>query len=260
MRNEALWVSVMLVVGCGPAPVDTPGRFGEVTSAVVIVNPVINQGSTTSVTTGAVRSGVTFQAADLPESETDETGLALVEGLPTGSVPLAFPDGTVSLQVIQEQELYDVVVAVRDGAVQHVIDPVRYPIGGETRILEEGASISEAVGSDSAIILLAPGTYRGDFEITSEGVLIFGAWSPEEGPLSIIEGNVTVRGGGVRMRGVKVTGKVTSAANNFSLSFSDIGSASITGNGVSLIRNRFTAGSATVPSSSSVLVDNVGIP
>ena len=94
----------------------------------------------------------------------------------------------------------------------------------------------------------------------SDGVLIFGAWSPTEGPLSIIEGNVTVLGGGNRIRGVKITGRLTSSANGFSAAFNDVGSATITGNAVSLLRNRFTMGSASVPSSNAVLVDNGGIP
>jgi hypothetical protein len=30
-----------MVLGCGDDPPQSPGRFGEVTSAVVVVNPVI---------------------------------------------------------------------------------------------------------------------------------------------------------------------------------------------------------------------------
>jgi len=71
---------------------------------------------------------------------------------------------------------------------------------------------------------------------------------------------VTVLGGANRMRGVKVTSRLTRNANNFSAAFSDLTSATITGNGVTLLRNRFTAGQATVPSSNAVLVDNTGIP
>lgn len=249
----------MVLAGCGePTPVT--GRFGEVTSAVVVVNPVINQGSTTTVESGPARSGVSFKAADLEPVQTDPTGLALVEDLPTGTVKLDFNPGTYSFQVAQEKELYDVVVAYRDGTVQQIIPPVRYPIGGTVVEVEPGDDIARAAASDNTIIVLAPGTYPGNFELRAAGVLIFGAWSPEDGPLSIIEGNVTVLGGGNRMRGVKINGRLTSNANNLSVSFSDIASATITGNGVSLLRNRFTSGQATVPSSNAVLVDNTGIP
>ncbi|WP_395823849.1 hypothetical protein [Archangium minus] len=253
-------LTVLLLAGCGSDPTPVTGRFGEVTSAVVVVNPVINQGSTTTVAVGPDRSGVRFKAADLDPVQTDSTGLALVEELPTGTVELDFDPGTYSFQVFQEKELYDVVVAYRDGTVQQIIPPVRYPIGGTVVELEPGGDIAQAAASDNTIIMLAPGTYPGNFELRNAGVLIFGAWSPEEGPLSIIEGNVTVLGGSNRMRGVKINGRLSSNANNLSVSFSDIASATISGNGVSLLRNRFTAGQATVPSSNAVLVDNTGIP
>jgi hypothetical protein len=249
----------LAMAGCG-APTPVTGRFGEVTSAVVVVNPVINQGSTTTVTPGSERSAVRFKAANLGPVATDPTGLALVEELPTGTVQLDFNPGTYSFQVAQEKELYDVVVAYRDGTVQPLFPPVRYPIGGQVVEVAPGGNIAQAAASDGTIIVLGPGTYPGNFELRSEGVLIFGAWSPKEGPLSVIEGNVTVLGGSNRMRGVKINGRLTSNANTLSVAFSDIASATITGNGVTLLRNRFTAGQATVPSSSAVLVDNTGIP
>jgi hypothetical protein len=252
-------VCALMVLGCGDDPPQSPGRFGEVTSAVVVVNPVINQGSTTSVASGTERSGVAFKAANR-EGLTDSTGLALVEDLPTGTVELNFDPGTYSFQVLQEKELYDVVLSYKDGTVQPLFPPVRYPIGGNVVMVEPGQSIAEAAASDGTIIMLKPGTYPGNFELRAAGVLIFGAWSTLEGPLSIIEGNVTVLGGSNRMRGVKINGRLSSNANSFSAAFSDIASASISGNGVSLVRNRFTLGQATVPSSNAVLVDNMGIP
>ncbi|WP_153904235.1 hypothetical protein [Myxococcus sp. AB056] len=256
----AVVVTGLAMVGCGEDTPRSPGHFGEVTSAVVVVNPIINEGSTTSVSPGGDRSGVEFQAEDLPTSKTDSTGLALVEKLPTGSVTLGFDPGTFSFQVVQEKELYDVVLSYRDGVVQPLFPPVRYPIGGEVVVVEPGGSIAQAAAADDTIILLKEGTYPGNIELRAEGVLIFGAWSPTKGSLSVIEGNVTVLGGANRMRGVKVNGRVTSNANGFSLAFSDIANATITGNDVTLLRNHFTAGQANVPSSSAVLVDNTGIP
>jgi hypothetical protein len=262
MGRAALVAWVALAAACNDDDgIDGPaGRFGEVTSAVVIVNPVINQGSTTSVVPGSARASVRVQAADGPTQRTDASGLALLEDIPTGAVPLQLEQGSYTLQVVQERELYDVVLAVRDGAVEPVLPSVRYPLGGTVVRLEPGESIAQAAAADGTIVVLQPGTYPGNFELPAEGVLIFGAWDPVEGQLSTIEGDVTVRGGGIRMRGVNVTGRLTSAANNFSLAFSRVGSATITGNGVSLLRNTFVAGQATVPSSSAVLVDNVGIP
>jgi hypothetical protein len=203
---------------------------------------------------------VDFEAAGRVKGLTDSTGLALVEDLPTGTVELDFDPGTYSFQVVQEKELYDVVLSYKDGTVQALFPPVRYPISGTVVEVEPGQSIAQAAASDNTIIVLKPGTYPGNFELRAANVLIFGAWSTLEGPLSTIDGNATVLGGGNRMRGVKITGRLSSNANNFSAAFSDIASASVSGNGVSLLRNRFTAGQATVPSSNAVLVDNTGIP
>jgi hypothetical protein len=262
MIRRLLAVAVALVlVACGDdAPPPVVGRFGEVTSAVVVINPVINRGSTTSVAVGTERGDVAFTAADLDPVRTDATGMALVEELPTGAVTLDFDPGTYTFQVVQPKELYDVVLAYRNGTLQEVFPPVRYPLGGQVVTVEPGGSIAQAAASDDTIIVLKEGTYPGNFELRASRVLIFGAWSPTEGPKSLIDGNVTVLGGGNRMRGVKIGGRLTSNANNLSVAFSDIASASITGNGVSLLRNRFTQGQASVPSSNAVLVDNSGIP
>ncbi|MCP3137919.1 hypothetical protein [Pyxidicoccus xibeiensis] len=66
-RWSAAVLVALTLVGCGEdEPPPSPGRFGEVTSAVVLVNPVINQASTTSVVTGSERADVEFQAEDLP--------------------------------------------------------------------------------------------------------------------------------------------------------------------------------------------------
>jgi len=203
---------------------------------------------------------VEISAGDLSPVRTDPTGLAVIAGLPTGQVPVEFATGSLSLNVAQEAELYDLVVSVREDGVDYIVPPIRYPIGDNVIVLEEGESISAAAEVDGAIILLSPGVYSENVELRSDAVLIFGAWSDEEGPRSIIEGNVSVFGGGNRIRGIDIRGELTSAANDFALSFSKVGSATITGNGVTLIRNTFTAGQARVPSSSAVLVDNVGIP
>ncbi len=239
--------------------VPVANRFGEVTSAVVIVNPVINQGSATTVTSGTQRGNVAVQAGSMVPVSTDATGLAVLEAIPTGAVPLKFSTGNISLNVVQPKELYDVVVSVKDNGVQEVISAVRYPIGGQVIVLAPGANISQAAAVDNAIIYLAKGVYPGDVEVRGTGVLIFGEWSPVDGQLSAIEGNLTVQGTGSRLRGLKVNGKITASANAFSAAFCHFGDAAITGNGNSLIRNTFTGSQVTVPSSSAVLVDNVGI-
>ena len=261
MRTAISLIFILLATtACGNRGDGPPGRFGEVTSAVVIVNPVINQGSTTTTNPGPNRAEVPFDVTGVGRVWTDDTGLALVEDLPTGEIVLEFDPGEVTFNVAQPRELYDVVVAVNAQGANHVLPPVRYPIGGEVVHLRAGGDIPAAAGEDGTIVFLEPGTYPGGFEIRAQNVLVFGAWSAEDGPLSIIEGDVTVRGGNGRFRGLRIEGRITSAANGFSMAFSEVDGANITGNGVTLIRNRFIDGGATVPSSNAVLVDNEGIP
>lgn len=247
-----------LLCACAPPLPTTPGRFGEITSAIVVVNPVINQGSSTAVTTGMARAGIPVRADDAAPVPTDSGGLALLEGLPKREVAIRVEGASVALDVIQDKDLYDVVVAWDGSTLRHVIPPVRYPIGSVT-VVEPGGNLADALGSDDAIVVLKPGRYPGNLELRASRVLLFGAWSEDDGPLSVIDGDVTVQGGGNRIRGVKITGRLTSSANNFSAAFNDVASATVTGNGVSLLRNRFT-GTATVPSTNAVLIDNGGIP
>jgi hypothetical protein len=251
-------LSAALSCACAPPLPTTPGRFGEITSAIVVMNPVINQGSSTTVATGTARSGIPVRAGDAAAVPTDSGGLALLEGLPTGSVPIRVEGASVPLDVVQDKDLYDVVVAWDGSTLRHVIPPVRYPIGAVT-VVEPGGNLASALAADDAVVVLKPGTYSGNLELRASRVLLFGAWSEDDGPLSIIEGDVTVQGGGNRIRGVKITGRLTSSANNFSAAFNDVGSTTLTGNAVSLLRNRFT-GTATVPSTNAVLLDNGGLP
>lgn len=260
-RVLLLVASATSVTACGPRVPETPGGFGQLTSAVVLVNPVINEGSTTTGATGPVREGVAISSEGGTNAETDETGLAVVQRFTTGEATLTFDSGSVELSGVQERELYDVVVSYTESGVQLILPPVRYPIASaDITIVEAGGDIAAAASEDGAILLLEPGHFPGPIELRSEGVLIFGAWDPVDGPLSIIDGDVSVFGGNNRIRGVAVDGQITSAANGFSMAFSTVNGANITGNTVSLLRNEFIGGGVTVPSSSAVLVDNVGIP
>jgi hypothetical protein len=240
---------------------DTPGAFGDTTSAVIVVNPVINQGSSTTIESGSARSGIEIKVDGLPPVTTDSTGLAVVTGLPVAAaVPIIIGNDTVFFQVFQEHELYDVVVAYRDTVLQTIFPPVRYPIGGDIVILNPGDNISSFISDDSTIVLLKEGIYSGGFEIRAVGVLILGAWSPTEGPLSVIKDSIRVLGEHTRFRGVKIEGKITVRANYFEAAFCEFGSADILGDGIMLLRNTFTQGQAIVPSSSAILVDNINIP
>jgi len=240
---------------------DTPGAFGDTTSAVIIVNPVINQGSSTTIESGTVRSNIEIKVNGLPPVTTDESGLAVVTGVPVGTaVPIIIENDTIFFQVFQERELYDVVVAYKNSMLQTIFPSVRYPIGSEMVILNAGDSISNFISDDSTIVFLREGTYSGNFEVRAEGILIFGAWSATAGPLAVIKDSIIVLGEHTRIRGVKIAGKITVRANFFEAAFCEFGNADILGDGIMLLRNTFTQGQAIIPSSSAILVDNINIP
>lgn len=252
--------SLLVMMGCSnddETPIAGPVAlgFGEVTSAVVIVNPIINEGSSTTVTSGVVRQGVSIKPGDMDDVTTDVTGLSVIMGLPTGTVPLQFNVGSVDVNVIQDKELYDVIVSYKDN-VTEIIEEVRYPIGGAVLKIAPGQDLAGPFNTDNAIIVLEEGIYEGDYNIPAEGVLIFGAWDQTEGPKSVFTGNITVSGGGVRMRGIQNDGVLTVNANLYSAAFCVLHDADIKGNEVSLIRNIFNGTQVTVPSSSAVLLDN----
>ena len=235
--------------------------FGEETTAVVLVNPVINENSTTTVVPGSARAGIHVGiAGGGPATLTDDTGLAVLVDIPAGELELEVGDGVVLLDVREEGELYDVVVSLRDGEAEHIIPPVRYPIGGDIIELRDGDSLEDAI-DDDVVIFLGPGRYRSDFELRSENVLIFGSWDPVEGPLAILEDDFAVLGEPNRIRSIALEGTLTSRANQLSMAFSYLEGANLTGTGVSLLRNQFSDEAETVvPSSDAVLVDNDGIP
>jgi len=242
--------------------IDTPGDFGLTTSAVIVINPKINQGSSTNLVPGIQREGIAVRADTALPVTTDSNGLAILTGILVDSMlPIIFANAqdTLLLHVHREKELYDVVVSFKNNVVEKLFPAIRYPIGGEIIILDTTLKIVDSL-TDDAIIVLDSGIYKGNFEIRERGVLIFGAWDAEKGPLSVIDDNVFVYGGAVRMRGVKIQGKLTVRANDFEAAFCEFESADISGNGVMLLRNKFTVGQAIVPSSNAVLVDNENIP
>jgi hypothetical protein len=262
MRGASGIAACVLAVSCGDdgGGEGPPGDYGVTTNAVVVVNPVINQGSTTNVTVGPTRADIAITATGDASASTDATGLAVVRDLPTGAVTLTLPRGSTTFTVVQEKELYDVVVAHRDDGVEPLFPAVRYPIGANVVEVEPGGDIAAAAQANGTVVLLKPGRYPGGFELRAESVIVFGAWSAAEGPLSTIEGNVTPLGEGIRFRGLRIEGTLITTADDFSAAFCDIDDATITGVGVLLLRNTFVAGQATVPSSDAILVDNQGIP
>ena len=233
-------------------------NFGKNTSAVVVVNPVINEGSSTTVSSGSTRGGISVQVGELEAVSTDNTGLAVINGIPGGSQSLKFKDGSLNFNVVNQGELYDLIVSYTND-VAYIVPVVRYPIGGEVTMLKPGDDLTAAASNDNAVLFLEAGTYAGDVLVSGENVLIFGSWDPADGPKSILDGNLTFNGGSGRIRGLQVNQTITVNANSFSAAFSNFNDAELKGNSMVLLRNTFSGQSVVVPSSSAVLVDNVGI-
>ncbi len=76
----------------------------------------------------------------------------------------------------------------------------------------------------------------------------------------VIDGSVTVEGDKVRVRGVTVTGDLTTTGDKFGMSFSRVlGVTSVADGGGTLVRNAF-CGSVDVKGSGGIFLDNFGLP
>lgn len=254
----------ILLVSCDddtPVNPGSPGEFGLKTSLVVVVNPIINQGSSTTIVPGTQRSAIPIKAGTLPAVNTNSSGLAVITDISVNpALPVIFPSDTTYVNVVQAKELYDYVVSYKNGIIEEIFPAVRYQIGGQVVILDSTKNINDYVNLDNAIIVLEPGRFSGNINITATNVLIFGSTSDDGEALSIVQGTVSISGEAARIRGLNIQNTLTVNANNFEAAFCKMNSASIQGNNILLLRNIFTVGQATVSSSNSILVDNIGIP
>src|SRR5262249_18372417 len=115
------------------------------------------------------------------------------------------------------------------------------------------------------VILLSPGTYKGDVILQGANVLLFGDCGHDDnGPelITAIDGNLTLAGDNVRVRSLHVTGKVTIAGNNCSMAYCRVNDAEITGGSAILLGNGIVTGKVTASGdgSNAVLLDNVDTP
>jgi hypothetical protein len=238
------------------------------TAIVVVLNPVVNAGHATGTPSivGDARDAVRVEASPGTEDLTDATGLGVVGAAPGPTVVLlgeAEEPAEVALDVIAEGDVYDAAVGYDGVAGEYFeLTPIRYAVGepsGAIYIEPDTAigDIESTLESDDVIVVLRPGTYIGDLTIRGRGVLLFGEGFSESSV--VIEGSVAVMGEAVRLRGLTIAGDVTSAGNNFGMSFSEVrGSASITGNGGAFLRNVF-CGQVSIPTDNAALLDNYGL-
>jgi hypothetical protein len=99
---------------------------------VVVVNPVVNTGSTTPVpnTAGSDRAAIGLDAEPGGAGTTDSTGLAVVnEGLSAGALSLIFGQGSsLPFTIVSDGDVYDLAVAYDGNGVQAFDNfPIRFP-------------------------------------------------------------------------------------------------------------------------------------
>lgn len=240
---------------------------------MILVNPVINDGSGTTISSGTVREGVTVSSPGVQSVTTDAEGVAIIKNLPVGeAVPLKFSSGDVFINIVQEKELYDVVVSYNENGVQEIIEEVRYQIGGDVIVITpdmDNAAINAAIKGPGKVVYFTEGTYIGDIALTDRNVLIFGSYDEENSEFtSVIKGNINVSSEGVRLRGLIVTdnedtadvveGDIKLTGGDFSAAYCEFHNASMPGNMITLIHNTFS-GTASVTGNNVVLLDNVGL-
>ena len=268
--NKLIFTGILLLaLSCGkddPTPPDAGGTdFGQITSAMILVNPVINEGtSATLPASGTVRENVSISSGNIDAVTTGAEGIAIIKGLPVGTaVPLTFDTGEVTINVVQEKEFYDVIVSYDENGVQETIQEVRYALGGEVvKITTEmdNAAITTALKGGDKIVFFGPGIYEGlDISLTDNGVILFGSYDEETKEYtSIIKGNIAVQSKFVRIRGLIVEGDISLTGSDFASSYCVFVNATMPGNNVTLIHNEIT-GTASVTGNNVILLDNTGL-
>lgn len=283
--RQSLWIlglaSLCFAPGCGGDDDDDPeGKAGSggstqkdggdvtvgTTALVAILNPMVNDShaADTPDELGTDRDGIEVNADPGESAVTSGDGLAVVD-VPVGDIGVLVGSApALGLTVLAEGDVYDAAIAYDGtGAAFFANTPIRYPVGEKSgaHFYDPATSFTEInnrLGQDSTVVVLRPGTYVGNLDIRGEGVLLFGeGWSDRD---VVLDGDVTVNGGNVRIRGVTIQGDLTSNGNGFGISFSLVrGVTNIKGNAGAFLRNVF-CGNATVPSSSATLLDNHGVP
>jgi hypothetical protein len=270
-----LSLSALLAAGAGACGDDSPDsmdpgdlRF-DVTTLVVVVNPVINDGTRVPLPTpGSPRGGITVSDADGPAVTTDDSGIAVLAPMPTGIRTILVAGGGVdgSFDVtIGPGALREVAVAAEGPRVE-LMTSLEY---APDRIMElspavTAAQINDALRVSDRVVFLTGGVYTGDLDLSASRVTLFG-----QGVLGgkvTLQGNVTLSAKDSRIRGAHITGTLTVPASSTAVSFSRVdggatvggtdaivlqndlcGGAAITGSGVFALGNRGVAPTATCP-------------
>jgi hypothetical protein len=250
----------VLAVACGGGGPDPDRPFGD-TAIVVVVNPPENAGNTASppAFVGTVIDDVRIDADPGGSARTDATGLAVLDDVDVGLTDLVFDRGPhVTIDILGAGDVHDAAIAY-DGAQVGFYPgfPIRYGVGGDIIVIPTDADATDALATDGTVVFFEDGIHVGNLLIQGEDVILFGEGFAERAV--VVDGNVEVRGGNVRIRGVTITGDLTVLGNNFGMSFSVVeGATQLQGQAISFLRNVFCGG-ANVPSSNAALFDNEGL-
>ena len=262
-RMLHIWIlapALALGVSCGGDGVDPDQPFGE-TTVVVVVNPAPNDGNTVTApaSVGTEIAGIDIDADPGGGGVTDDTGLAVMGDLDAGELDLVFPGAALSFTIQTEGDVYDLSVA-HDGSQVALYPgfPIRYGVGGDILTIATDGDATEALNTDGTIVFFEDGVHVGDLVIEGENVILFS--NRFDGEPVVVDGNIEVRGGNVRIRGVTITGDLTVFGNEFGMSFSVVqGQTQLNGQAISFLRNVFCQG-VNVPSSNAALYGNQGLP
>jgi hypothetical protein len=250
----------LALVACSGSGIDPDLPFGR-TAIVVVVNPPANDGNTAAPPSfvGSAVGGVAVDAVPGGSATTDATGLAVIADVEAGLTDVVLDGGPqVSIDILGDGDVYDAAVAYDgDQAGFYPGFPIRYGVGGEIVVIGSDDDATDALATDDTIVFFEDGVHVGDLLVQGENVIFFGEGFSERAV--VVDGNVEVRGGNVRIRGVTITGNLTVLGNNFGMSFSVVeGQTQLQGQAISFLRNVFCQG-ANVPSSNAALFDNAGL-
>lgn len=138
---------------------------------------------------------------------------------------------------------------------------IPYEFDGEVVEITSDMSVSdvnEALANSNRIVFVRGGTYTGDINFSGSNLTLVGE-GPEGGNV-ILDGDVIVDGSGNRLRGARITGRLSVPGSDAGISFSSVqDSLHVDGSDAVLMNNAF-CGPVTIDASGTVALGNAGMP
>lgn len=259
---------VLLLAGCGRVGFDVTNRCQEklilpgVAALVVVVNPVLNDASTTQIAaSGSSRRGVQLALDTGIGAVTDDEGVAILRPVAAGSRTLTLAgavDGTVRTEFVPE-EVTEIAVTADAGA--ETLIELEYALGNPFITLtpdSAGAEIRDALATNGAMVLFEDGAYEvGNVENLGNGVTLIGDAVCETDV--VIRGNIKVSGTTIRIRGILLDGNLDISGSSVTVAFSTVtGTTTASGSTVRLLQNHL-CGPADFGTSIVTALGNTGL-